>query len=118
MNKNALKWVEALESGEYKQGKGWLVVNDSYCCLGVACVLYAKAKRIKDAPFLLNKTMEILPAPVQRWLGLDSTDGSYRTTEDLATELTTDNDRTDTAHKSFKQIAKLIRTEPQGLFKT
>ena len=33
------KWVEALRSGDYKQGEG-LLYNDigkTYCCLGVAC---------------------------------------------------------------------------------
>lgn len=29
------KWVEALRSGEYKQGTGWLRKNDKFCCLGV-----------------------------------------------------------------------------------
>lgn len=41
MNREAIiKWIEALESGEYKQGYG--VLRDSedtshFCCLGVAC---------------------------------------------------------------------------------
>ena len=31
------KWVEALRSGKYKQGKGFLrSINDEFCCLGVA----------------------------------------------------------------------------------
>jgi len=29
------KWVDALRSGEYKQGKSYLRSSDSYCCLGV-----------------------------------------------------------------------------------
>lgn len=29
------KWVEALRSGEFKQGEGQLLCNDRYCCLGV-----------------------------------------------------------------------------------
>lgn len=31
------KWLEALRSGEYKQGRGFLYhpATDSYCCLGV-----------------------------------------------------------------------------------
>ena len=37
------KWVEALRSGEYKQGRGYLKVTENgearYCCLGVACEL-------------------------------------------------------------------------------
>jgi hypothetical protein len=31
------KWVEALESGRYKQGTGRLRDRDCYCCLGVLC---------------------------------------------------------------------------------
>ena len=38
MNELQEKWVEALESGEYKQGKTYLRDSeDKYCCLGVAC---------------------------------------------------------------------------------
>lgn len=35
------KWVEALRSGNYKQGKELLFKksNNTYCCLGVACVV-------------------------------------------------------------------------------
>lgn len=31
------KWLEALRSGEYEQGKGELRRGDTYCCLGVLC---------------------------------------------------------------------------------
>lgn len=32
------KWVEALRSGEYKQGQNALRTNDNkFCCLGVLC---------------------------------------------------------------------------------
>ena len=44
INSNAQKWVEALRSGEYKQGVGCLYDSrhDKYCCLGVACKVYEK----------------------------------------------------------------------------
>jgi hypothetical protein len=30
------KWIEALRSGDYKQGRGWLRDKEgNYCCLGV-----------------------------------------------------------------------------------
>ena len=32
----AIKWIEALRSGEYKQGMVSLFKNDSYCCMVVA----------------------------------------------------------------------------------
>ncbi len=31
------KWVEALRSGKYAQGKGSLRHQDQFCCLGVLC---------------------------------------------------------------------------------
>lgn len=34
-NKDRVKWIEALRSGKYKQGKGQLKQDDRYCCLGV-----------------------------------------------------------------------------------
>lgn len=34
------RWVEALRSGRYKQGRGALrMKDDTYCCLGVLCDL-------------------------------------------------------------------------------
>ena len=34
------RWVEALRSGQYKQGSGCLRTNNAYCCLGVLCELH------------------------------------------------------------------------------
>ena len=31
------KWIAALRSGNYKQGKGYLKKGDCHCCLGVLC---------------------------------------------------------------------------------
>jgi hypothetical protein len=44
VNPNVLKWVEALESDEYHQTKGFPTHkaedgSASHCCLGVACTL-------------------------------------------------------------------------------
>lgn len=38
------KWVKALRSGKYKQGGGQLYneLDNSYCCLGVACFIVNK----------------------------------------------------------------------------
>ena len=36
------KWVEALRSGDYKQGTNRLRIGDEYCCLGVLCDVYRK----------------------------------------------------------------------------
>jgi hypothetical protein len=33
------KWVAALRSGQFKQGRGSLRNGNQYCCLGVLCVI-------------------------------------------------------------------------------
>lgn len=51
MKKRVLtKWLKALRSGKYKQGRGALCQIDkkgteSFCCLGVLCDLYNKEQR-------------------------------------------------------------------------
>ncbi len=35
--KRIQKWVKALRSGKYKQGRGALQSKKGYCCLGVLC---------------------------------------------------------------------------------
>lgn len=42
MNKLTREWIDALRSGKYEQGDGYLRLNDEmgghkYCCLGVLC---------------------------------------------------------------------------------
>jgi hypothetical protein len=34
------KWIEALRSGKYKQGREYLKKDGFHCCLGVACEIY------------------------------------------------------------------------------
>lgn len=40
--KHLQKWIEALESGKYEQGKKQLRSGDSFCCLGVLTDLYIR----------------------------------------------------------------------------
>lgn len=45
------RWVKALRSGEYKQGRAALrTADDKFCCLGVLCDLAAKDGRMKWVP--------------------------------------------------------------------
>jgi len=48
------EWIEALRSGDYFQGRGYLRQAESveekyvkYCCLGVLCNIYSKQENIK-----------------------------------------------------------------------
>lgn len=48
-------WLEALRSGEYKQGKGSLRVGNAYCCLGVYC----KINNIAFLPSFLDEDGDV-----------------------------------------------------------
>lgn len=86
------KWLDALRSGEYKQGDSRLRVGDTFCCLGVLCDLHAKAglgKWVTDKdrglvviyqPLSGNQRSNLLPPEVVKWAQLvdepDYVDGS------------------------------------------
>lgn len=113
MNKNAKKWVRALRSGKYKQGRHQLRSGDQFCCLGVACDLAVKAKVIpppvKDGrTFQYGREWLGLPDAVRNWLGLRTEIGHYGSNNALSTV----ND----GGKRFSTIAKIIESEPEGLF--
>ena len=126
MNEAAKKWVEALESGKYQQGKGYLHVvtkdgDNLYCCLGVACALYNEEQQagmhIQDYDEVTgNKVVSYndhdyyLPPGVQDYLGLASANGSFGPC--LASSLSLLNDKDAT----FKEIAEVIKRKPIGLF--
>lgn len=116
MNKNALLWVEVLESGEYRQGRKRLKSEDRYCCLGVACELYmhVTGKSLKGTAFYDEEGTQALVENlrvVRDWLGLRDGMGRFFLGGD-STLLTRLNDTGTT----FKEIAALIRSEPEGLF--
>lgn len=54
MNKEIKElWVQALRSGEYVQGTGFLNKDGRFCCLGVLCEVLDKSKLMdiyKEAP--------------------------------------------------------------------
>ena len=118
MNKNALKWVEALESGEYEQGRTELHEGEKFCCLGVACELFIQAGgelpiRLMESTTVYANHVSTLPWVVRDWLGLDSILGVFHAERlDDCRSLASLNDR----GVSFEEIAKFIRSEPEGLF--
>jgi hypothetical protein len=73
------KWISALRSGEYKQGKGQLRLEDEYCCLGVLCDLAVKSGvDVKVSKNFLYMTYDgadlTLPEKVRKWAGLEDGD--------------------------------------------
>lgn len=123
------RWIAALRSGEYQQGKGRLVAprldgSLEYCCLGVACEVYAEetGKLVRtfaggsgfynwdDGTFADSA---FLPNEVANWFGVKTQTGEFRTPLGLMS-LTELNDLTG---KTFKEIAQVIEDKPKGLLK-
>ena len=90
--KIAHKWIKALRSGKYKQGKNWLkstcedVVR--HCCLGVLCELHNEAMRkqkrktakenFNGSNFVIfDGNAQALPPSVQKWAGMKSDQGEF-----------------------------------------
>lgn len=81
---NIAKWVQALRSGEFLQGKGRLCKIETtadgqplrrYCCLGVACEVAMEngvelPKMVSDGTVSYGGSLGHLPIEVQRWLGI------------------------------------------------
>lgn len=78
--KIAERWVEALRSGKYKQGKHALRSGDKFCCLGVLCNLHAedhpKIAAKEDDPTEYLGDSSLLANPVRQWAGMLTEDGS------------------------------------------
>ncbi len=107
-------WLDALRSGEYKQGKGSLRDTDdngehSYCCLGVLCDLYSKETGTKwtGGNFMHGRT-SFPSSEVAEWAGMDANErcGEFGDiyTEDYA-DLTAMNDA---GGSTFAEIADVI----------
>jgi hypothetical protein len=114
-----LKWLEALESGEYKQAVGHLEKNGSYCCLGVAASVCGVASESMHK----KGDLESLPEVVES-LGLKGEDGDFG---DVFETDELDEDGiplwadclikvNDDLHWDFKQIAQFIRENPELVF--
>lgn len=73
------RWVEALRSGEYPQGKGYLNRNGQYCCLGVLCELAVQDEVVEPGVisdvyasqgFFYDDEQWHLPQSVAKWAGM------------------------------------------------
>ena len=96
MTPNQIKWVEALRSGKYKQGKGYLDEGGEYCCLGVACKIFnIPATDAHYPPKELVNLLDLVDDAGRR-RGPDGTDDTLAHHNDNG--------------KDFNQIADLIET--------
>lgn len=99
------KWIAALRSGEYEQGRNFLREEGSYCCLGVLCELHAKetGNEWTIGELYLGEKY-FLPAEVQKWAGIDDRNPCFADKDGHASFLSDLND----AGRSFKWIANII----------
>lgn len=110
------RWVDALESGEYKQGKGTLVRKTDkgleFCCLGVAYKACRPKKKFVVNYGLLShvdeKLTESLGLNMPRFFDHSTPQHSGSTIERDFTYLN------DVEKRSFKWIAKWIRKNMLG----
>lgn len=132
MNDRVKKLVDALRSGEYEQAQSQLrrmyANHDAYCCLGVACDIFAKETgegkwgdfgahdedgelfiAQKDSyPFTSESSM---PEPVRKWFGFRTNSGGIDGYETFGQTLINLND----GGKSFAEIADFIEENYDGL---
>lgn len=100
------KWVAALESGEYEQGKGKLKRDNKFCCLGVLTDIYIKENNLEweeneNDYCLLDGFSETLSISVREWAEMNK-----ESKQTILPELINLND---SQSKTFKQIAKVIK---------
>jgi hypothetical protein len=120
LNENAKKWIAALRSGKYAQGRAMLNSMDmKFCCLGVACEVAIQAGvPVKKEPglygqkFNYDTSFTVLPLSVQRWLGLASASGHFKQGGDCRSLVALN----DGGLYTFNDIADIIESIPEGLF--
>jgi hypothetical protein len=126
------KWIKALRSGKFKQGRGTLKQYNSkrqaqHCCLGVLCDLYNQDMKKNKKKTLLEKVYHndyyfsngysrfagkkwYLPKNVMKWAGLKNSLGKFYI-EDFDNDLYLGEnslaDLNDTG-KKFKTISNII----------
>jgi hypothetical protein len=122
------QWIDALLSGKYQQGKGYLQNEGKFCCLGVLCELAVNAKIIPPAtnseynddnggPLVYTNPLDvwdvantkILPRVVATWAGLEQQNPHVPRQIDHATGRTAQTmAELNDAGKTFEEIAMLI----------
>lgn len=115
------KWIEALISGKYKQGRERLhnVEENTFCCLGVLTDLVLKSKgrtwtETGKIPGNTHSWTDLLPKSIQKETGLFCDDPEIN-----GVSLAERNDQgatlTSSRPQTFKQIAELIKNNIKGV---
>ena len=112
------KWLQALESGEYKQTQEDLCLDGKYCCLGVATHMFnPDHQALKDNGWYRNQSQveatATAPEDVKEALKLNSNHGILSDEHEYESLV----DMNDSHKFTFKDIAKFIRENPELVFK-
>lgn len=107
------KWIEALTSGEFTQGRGSLCLNGCHCALGVLCELAARdgVCSITTASVPRGEVREYagsqchLPPEVREWAGMNSSNGHFMDSEQGLISIMFLNDK---MGQTLPEIAMLI----------
>lgn len=128
VKENRKKWVAALRSGEFKQGKNFLEnLDGSMCCLGVLCNIMGSERTVRTNKAACNtEGLEILYGDkfnmadkhAVEAVGLtnEAGDFTYEAKEKLKLPYASLWQLNDHANLTFKEIADIIESEPEGLF--
>lgn len=106
---NATKWVAALRSGDYEQGRSALNYNGRYCCLGVACEVAIEAgvavrrQEFWNGEVRYDNENSALPRRVREWLSAEADDPLLNGHAAIH--------RNDPLGQSFEEIAQAIEVE-------
>jgi len=133
IGKKQNEWLEALESGKYKQGSDKLCKIDNnekyYCCLGVGAIILDDPFEISELKF--NGSAYFLES--YRKLGLQNSSGNFINESCINSRLTQDELKffpnrkpgysirslihlNDDGGATFKEIATFIRVNPGRVF--
>ena len=112
-----VEWLDRLASGETVQGKARLNFQDSMCCLGVACDMFAaRIGMMVSNDDLGGKSYDgyryYAPPKIVMALGLANGNGS-QLTENTRLSLSEQND----TNMTHPEIAALIRSNPRAYLK-
>lgn len=121
VKENRNKWFEALHSGKYEQTKEVLCNGKGgYCCLGVLCKVFEDETgtvldKYKNGMYVVGEdTLESFPQ-VMEWVGLQNSQGKFDYKQTAPSNCLTE--LNDVWDWDFHQLADLIESEPEGLFK-
>jgi hypothetical protein len=107
------RWVAALRSGEYEQGKGKLNQGGAMCCLGVLCDLHAREtggawEHVTSGIAYYSGSPNYLPEQVREWAGLPEPRlGAFVRIGRASEALPVHND----AFRTFAEIADAIEAQ-------